>query len=347
MQAELFLSSILAEVPQPVWVMDPAGSIVFTNPAAVTALGWSDPAELRGRPSHETVHFKRPDGSPYPVEECPMLRPRQTGETVHSEDEWFVRRDGSMFPIAWWSAPIAMDGGRGAVLAFTDITDRRATERAARERDVANVRADEIRAAQRRLIESTAAVRRQVSRDLHDGAQQRLVSLLIVLQLLSEDLPADSGAARLVVEAAGLAKAAIGELRELTAGVYPPLLSARGLVPAVEELAARAALPVSVVGGTSRLPPTTEVTVYFVVAEAITNAVKHAAASRVEVRIGAESGRLVVEVSDDGVGGVRADAGSGLLGIADRLAALDGRLTVSSPPGAGTRLRAVVPLPVG
>ena len=347
MQAELFLSSILAEVPQPVWVVDPAGAIVYTNPAAVAALGWSDPAELRGRPSHETVHFKRPDGSPYPVAECPMLRPRQTGETVHSEDEWFVRRDGSMFPIAWWSAPITMDGGRGAVLAFTDITHRRATERAARERDVANVRADEIRAAQRRLIESTAAVRRQVSRDLHDGAQQSLVSLLIVLQLLSEDLPADSGAARLVADAAGLAKAAIGELRELTAGIYPPLLSARGLVPAVEELAARSALPVSVLGETSRLPPTTEVTVYFVVAEAITNAVKHAAASRVEVRIGTESGRLVVEVSDDGVGGVRADAGSGLLGIADRLAALDGELTVTSPPGAGTRLRAVVPLPVG
>lgn len=207
MQAELFLASILTEVPQPVWVVDPAGSIVFANPAAVAALGWSDPAELRGRPSHETVHYQRPDGSPYPAEDCPMLRPRLTGDTVHSEDEWFIRRDGSMFPIAWWSAPIAMDGGRGAVLACTDISNRQAAERAARERDAANIRADEFRAAQRRLVEGTAAVRQQVTRDLHDGAQQRLVSLLILLELVREELPPGAGVAGLVANAAEQARA--------------------------------------------------------------------------------------------------------------------------------------------
>ena len=120
-----FLARILDDAPQPVWVVDEDAIIVFTTPAAVASRGYDDAAELRRRPSHETVHYKRPDGSPYPVADCPMLTPRQTGATVHGDDEWFVRRDGSLFPIAWWSAPIAMAEGNGAVLAFTDITERR------------------------------------------------------------------------------------------------------------------------------------------------------------------------------------------------------------------------------
>jgi PAS domain S-box-containing protein len=136
---------------------------MFANPAACSALGYRDPGELRGKPSHETVHYKRQDGTPYPEAQCPMLRPRQTGETVHSDDEWFVRRDGSMFPIAWWSAPIDAPGGRGAVLAFTDITERLASEKAIRERDAAEIRAVESRAAQQRnleLADQQAALRR-------------------------------------------------------------------------------------------------------------------------------------------------------------------------------------------
>ena len=160
---EALLAQILEQVPQPVWVVDHLGFIVFANPAASSALGYHDPGELRGKPSHETVHYRRQDGTPYPVAECPMLRPRQTGETVHSDDEWFVRRDGSMFPIAWWSAPIDTPGGRGAVLAFTDITERLASEKAIRERDAAEIRAVESRAAQQRnleLADQQAALRR-------------------------------------------------------------------------------------------------------------------------------------------------------------------------------------------
>ena len=94
------LARILEDFPRPVWVVDHLDRIVFANPAACRVLGYGDAAELRGRPGHQTVHYKRRDGTPYPEAECPMLRPRQTGETVHSEDEWFVHRDGSMFPIA-------------------------------------------------------------------------------------------------------------------------------------------------------------------------------------------------------------------------------------------------------
>jgi PAS domain S-box-containing protein len=160
---EALLARILEQVPQPVWVVDHSGVITFANPAACSALGYRDPGELRGKPSHETVHYKRQDGTPYPAAECLMLRPRQTGETVHSDDDWFVRRDGSMFPIAWWSAPIDMPGGRGAVLAFTDISERLASEKAIRERDAAEIHAAESRAAQQRnleLADQQAALRR-------------------------------------------------------------------------------------------------------------------------------------------------------------------------------------------
>ena len=102
------VADILDGVPQAVWVVDHPGNIVFTNPAALALLGYDEPAEVIGRPAHETIHYKRPDGSAYPIAECPMLTVRSTGETLHGEDEWFVRRDASMFPVAWWSAPLEM-----------------------------------------------------------------------------------------------------------------------------------------------------------------------------------------------------------------------------------------------
>ncbi len=345
-----FLARILDDAPQPVWVVDEDGLIVFANPAAVTTLGYDDPAELYLKPSHATVHHRRPDGSPYAEGDCPMLAPRQSGETVHGEDEWFVRRDGSMFPIAWWSAPIAMPNGNGAVLAFSDISERRAAEQAARERDAAEIRAAEARAAQRRIVENSATVRREVARDLHDGAQQRLVTMLISLQIAREELEIDPAEARrLLDDAVGHAHAAIDELRELAAGLHPPVLAHRGLVVAVEELAARAVLPVAVTGSLSRrLPEAVEINAYFFVSEALTNTVKHANAARAAVAIEADDVVLSVEVRDDGIGGAGVDgAGSGLAGLADRVRALGGRMDVTSPPGRGTTVRAEIPVAPG
>jgi PAS domain S-box-containing protein len=132
--AEDFLAAVLEAAAQPIWVVDHDGLIRFANAAAVAALGYDSAVELLGRDSHETIHHTRPDGSPYPAAQCPMLLPRTTGETVTSELDWFFRRDGATFPVSYVSVPLGMPGGRGAVVAFTDIEARLAAVDALRER---------------------------------------------------------------------------------------------------------------------------------------------------------------------------------------------------------------------
>jgi PAS domain S-box-containing protein len=135
--AEEFLAAVLGATEQPIWVVDPDGVIRFANPAAISALGYERVEELLGCHSHEKIHYSHPDGTPYPAEDCPMLLPRATGETVSSDLDWFFRRDGSMFPVAYVSAPIEMHDGRGAVVAFTDIEDRVRAEQRLRDHDAA------------------------------------------------------------------------------------------------------------------------------------------------------------------------------------------------------------------
>jgi PAS domain S-box-containing protein len=336
---------ILDAVLQPVWVVDIDGLIIFANPASVAMLGYQDAAELQGKSSHGTVHYKYPDGRPYPAAKCPMLAPRTTGKSGHGEDEWFVRPDGSMFPVAWWSAPIDLGAGRGAVLTFMDLTTQRAAEQAQRERDAAEIRAAESRAAQRRIVESTAKVRERMARDIHDGAQQQLVALLMELHLLRAELPGELAAQ--AQAAIDHASAAIGGLRALAAGMHPAILTTRGLFAAVETLAASAPLPVVTHGSPDqRLAQPVEVNAYFFVAEALTNAAKHARASRVDIELRVCRTELIVDVADDGIGGATLDGlGTGLSGLQDRVSALDGRFSLDSPPGGGTRLHAVIPLP--
>ena len=133
--AEDFLAAVLETAAQPIWVVDPDGVIRFANPAAIAALGYDGADQLFGRDSHETIHYRHPDGTPYPAAECPMLLPQATGETVRSDLDWFFRRDGSMFPVSYVSVPIELREGRGAVVAFTDIEDRLHAERVLREHD--------------------------------------------------------------------------------------------------------------------------------------------------------------------------------------------------------------------
>jgi signal transduction histidine kinase len=203
----------------------------------------------------------------------------------------------------------------------------------------------EVAASRARLVAATDDERRQVVRDLHDGAQQRVVHTIITLKLACGALEQDEEAVpALVHEALDNAERANVELRELAHGILPTVLTRGGLRAGVDALASRTPVPVEVDVSVGRLPIAVEATAYFVVAEALTNVAKHARAGRAEVMARIEDGALAVEVRDDGVGGARPD-GSGLLGLADRLAALDGRLGVESPADGGTLVSAAIPLP--
>jgi signal transduction histidine kinase len=208
-------------------------------------------------------------------------------------------------------------------------------------------RYDELRASRARLVAAGDAARRRLERDLHDGAQQRFVAVALALQLARNSVPSDSSAAPLLDGALAELSAGLAELRELARGIHPALLSERGLEPAVESLVARSPVPAQLSSTlTGRMSSAVETAAYFVIAEALTNVAKYARASAVEVMLEHAGGRLTLEVRDDGQGGANPDAGSGLAGIADRVAALDGRLSIHSPPGAGTVLRAEFPAPL-
>jgi signal transduction histidine kinase len=202
----------------------------------------------------------------------------------------------------------------------------------------------ELQASRARLVEATETERRRIERDLHDGTQQRLVSVAMSLGLAESKLPADAEAAPIVHEAREALTLALAELRELSQGIHPSILTERGLPTALDDLCRRAALPAQLqVTFAQRLPAQVETAAYFVVSEAVTNAIKHSHASELRIRASLSGDVLVVEVVDDGIGGAGASGGSGIRGMTDRIEALGGRLTVSSPPGRGTTLRVEIP----
>jgi signal transduction histidine kinase len=200
-------------------------------------------------------------------------------------------------------------------------------------------------ASRARIVAAADESRRRIERDLHDGAQQRLVHTVITLKLARRALAhGETNAEEFVAEALQHAEEANAELRELAHGILPAALTHGGLRAGVEALVSRVSLPVSVDVSVDRLPPGVEATAYFVISEALTNAVKHARATRAEVTARVEDEALRVEVCDDGVGGARGGRTTGLGGLEDRLSALGGRLMLDSPPGEGTRVCAQLPV---
>jgi signal transduction histidine kinase len=212
---------------------------------------------------------------------------------------------------------------------------------------LANADAHEKLAASRaRIVEAGDAERRRLERNLHDGAQQRLVTLAVNLRLVESRLPPDAHDARkLLGEAQERLGEALLELRELARGIHPAVLTDHGLGPAVDALASRSSVPVEVTDvPEDRLPSPVEAAAYYIVAEAVTNVAKYADASVVTVAVRPNGDHMVVEVTDDGVGGADPASGTGLRGIADRVEALHGRLRISSPAGSGTTITAEIPL---
>jgi signal transduction histidine kinase len=199
----------------------------------------------------------------------------------------------------------------------------------------------QLAASRARIVTAADEARRRIERDLHDGAQQRLVSLALSLRLLHSQIEPDSEASRELEAARAELDLALEELRELARGIHPSVLTDRGLEAALSGLASRSPIPVGLdLADGSELPRCLQTTAYFVAAEGITNAIKHARCSSVRVRVKRAGDEALIEVSDDGVGGVEPDSGSGLRGLGDRVSALGGELELDSEPGQGTTVRA-------
>jgi PAS domain S-box-containing protein len=327
-EARDFLQTVITTIPSLLVVVDSEARIVENgvNREFTETFGWQ-PWESTGRSFLELVHPEEEDAVRTAIAAAGDGVPRTDLEAR------LLRQGGEAAFVAWTATPTRDREGRARVLlSGMDITDRR-------QRD------EELRASRARIVAAADDARRKLERNLHDGAQQRLVALSVSLRLAESKLATDpKGAAGILAAARAELLHALEDLRELARGIHPAILTDRGLEPAIEALVARTPVPVDVDVRSGDLPPAVEAASYYVVAEALTNVAKYAGASSASVRISRDDGRVTIEVRDDGVGGADAAYGSGLRGLADRLAALDGTLSIESPAGAGTAVKAEIPL---
>jgi PAS domain S-box-containing protein len=296
------------------------------NRAAERIFGWR-PDEVLGRPPRWVPEDLRHEFRRLSDQEAAGV-----GYTGHQTVR--AHRDGRRLDVEISAAPIRDASGQvvGAMAVMSDISDRKRYER-------------ELRASRARLVAAGDEERQRLERNLHDGAQQRLVALSVSLRLAESKLADDpQAAAEMVAGAREELTHALEELRELARGIHPAVLTDRGLAPALEALVSRAPLPVEIDVPPDRLPPAVEAASYYVVAEALTNVAKYARASAATVQVTQDNGLVVIQVSDDGAGGADPSRGSGLRGLSDRVASLDGRLVIESPIGRGTRVRAEIPV---
>ena len=207
-------------------------------------------------------------------------------------------------------------------------------------------RVADLRTSRERILAAADAERRRIERDLHDGAQQRMVAVAVTLGLAQAQMKSNpEAAAQLIAQARDEAQLAVKELRELARGIHPAVLSDHGLEAALAALATRAPVPVDVSGVPEQpLPKPVEAAVYFVTAEALTNIAKYANADGASVNLAVDDDHVLLQITDDGIGGADTAGGTGLSGLCDRVEALDGTIDIESPPGGGTAVRVQIPL---
>jgi PAS domain S-box-containing protein len=309
--------------------MDHRGRVLEFNPAAERTFGYRSEQAV-GREMAELIippELREPHRSGL-ARFLSGGAPRVLDRRIEIEA---IRADGSRFPVELAITQIDVPGPPTFTAHLRDISDRKSAEA-------------ELKASRARIVEAGDVARRRIERDLHDGAQQLLVAAAMNLRTARGRIERDpKTAAELLDEVDADLVSAIEELRELARGIHPAVLTDGGIAPALRGLARRSPIPAEVLcTSTERFPARVEATAYFVVAEALTNTARHAQATRAEVEVSTATGELVVEIRDDGVG--RADGdGGGLRGLADRVAAIEGTLEVTSPSGAGTTVRAVIP----
>ena len=319
------LNAVIGAAPVAGLEVDLDPCVMRWNAAAVRIYGWRAD-EVLGRP----VPFVPPERQ---AEFEWLLGRVRAGNAYTGFETVRHRKDGSLVDVEIAAAPVRDESGEivSHMVVFTDITERKRAER-------------ELRASRARAVQAGDAERRRLERNLHDGAQQRLVSLSLELGLLEQRFEGDPEAQRAIDQARRELAESLQELRDLARGIHPAVVTGYGLAVAVESLVAHSPVPVVLdVDMRERAPETVEVAAYYLVSESLTNVAKYARASRATVVIRHAGGRLAVEIADDGVGGADAAGGSGLRGLADRVEALGGRLQVRSPAGGGTRISAAMP----
>jgi PAS domain S-box-containing protein len=324
-----YLNTVVDTARSLLVTIDTDGVIRNLNPATVEASGYETYDDVRGRYFWDVFIDD--------WERRAMIARFRAAAPDFPPSEYenvFVNARGERRVIAWSSAPLHDERGKVVriVAGGLDITLRKQQE-------------EELRASRTRIVAAGDEERRRLERNLHDGAQQRLVALSLALRLAQAKVATDpAGADEILAGASDELAQALEELRELARGIHPAVLTDRGLRAALDGLAARTPLPVEVSVPDERFPEPIEAAVYYVVSEAITNVVKHAEATAIDVRVASAGRSLVLAVADDGIGGADA-SGSGLRGLADRIAVLDGTLSVVGPTGGGTRIVAEIPLP--
>ena len=329
--------TLMQAIPSLVVVVDRACTIVDSgvdesragvNDAFRAALGWSDGMLVRRR----VLDFI--DAGDAEAASSAIAAAASGFASPELESGW-LRADGGRIDVAWTATPVTDVTGRTASLVLlcgVDVTERKKQD-------------TEIRASRSRIIEAAGEARRKLERNLHDGAQQRLVSLSVSLRLAESLLDSDPSGARQVISGSReeLA-AALEELRELARGIHPAVLTDQGLTAAIEALAVRTPLPIEISLPSKRLPAAIEAAAYYVISEALTNVVKYAAATKVTVAAEVDEDAIMITVADDGIGGADPERGTGLSGLQDRVEALDGRFQVTSDVVGGTRVFAEIPL---
>jgi PAS domain S-box-containing protein len=324
-----FLNAIANNAPSLLCLVDADGVVTErgTNIAFEHTLEY-DPAEIGGQIFWEK--FIEPSEA---GEVRDTIGRIAAGELPAERDNTWLTKTGRRLSMAWTCTPLPkLDERTLFLVTAVDITERKRVD-------------DDLRASRARLVRAEETARRTLERNLHDGAQQRLVALSVALRLVESRLATDPEAAfELLTGARTELAQALEELRELARGIHPAVLTDRGLRAALETLVARAPFPVELEAPQERLSADVEAAAYYVIAESLTNVAKYAKATSAQVAARRENGKLVVTVSDDGVGGADAGRGSGLRGLADRVAVLDGTLAVDSPQRGGTTIRAEIPL---